>query len=112
MSSARLSLFGPPHARCGGDSRKMVSKLLRDNFRYFDFSFFRFWILAIEDSDVSDDAYDFAFCSLRDLGGYFFFLFFELAEFYLDEFMIFQSEVRRTDKLIRHAFRADYYQWF
>ena len=67
-------------------------------------------MLAVEDGNIADYTDQFAFCGLRDLGGYFFFLFFELAEFYLDKLMIFQREINRTDKLIRHAFRADHHQ--
>ena len=65
--------------------------------QYFDFSFFRFGILAIEDSDVADEADKFAFGGLSDFFRDFFFGFFELAEFYLDEFMIFQGEGHRSD---------------
>ena len=43
-------------------------------FGTFDFSFFRFGILAIEDSDVADDADHFAFGGLRDLADISFFL--------------------------------------
>ncbi len=52
------------------------------------------------------------FVALAISCGYFFFSFFEFAEFYLDEFMIFQGEINRAEQLLGHAFGADHHQRF
>ena len=52
---------------------------------------------AVEDGDVADEANKFAFGGRGDFFRYFFFGFLELAEFYFDEFVIFQGEVNRAD---------------
>ena len=64
-------------------------------------------MLVVEDSDVADYSHNLAFCGLRDFRGYFFFGFFEFAEFYLNQFMIFQSEINLTDYLFVYAASAD-----
>jgi len=48
-------------------------------------------MLAVENGDVADETGKLAFGFLSDFFGYFLFGFFELAEFHLDEFMIFQT---------------------
>ena len=50
-------------------------------------------MLPVENGNIADNADHLAFCGFSDFRGYFFFGFFEFAEFYLDQFMIFQSEI-------------------
>jgi len=88
----------------------MAFKLSLDNLGDFNFSFLGIWMLTVENGYVPDNLYHFAFCRVRDLGGHLFFIFFELAEFYLDEFMIFQREIHRTDECIRQTFCTDNHQ--
>ena len=54
-------------------------------------------LLAVENGDVADEADKFAFCYLGDLGGDFLFFLFEFDEFYLDEFVVFQRKINRTN---------------
>jgi len=50
-------------------------------------------LLTVKDGDVADEADRFTFSGFRNLFRDFFFGFLELAEFYLDEFVIFQGKV-------------------